>query len=209
MFFLIWGFKTRFKKISEGTFFCSRCGADRPYHQRIGRRWFTLYYIPLFPTGAANNEHVQCQVCKQAFTPAALARPTTVQLSAQLIDAARGAAVHILRAGSMQVPAVRECAITEIQRAGVPTYDDAALSADLDVVPGDLSAMYAELGQRLAVNGKEKLVQGAVRIAAADGAVTDLEMTVIKHLGASLGLTAMHVEGICARVGQGQPSDTP
>jgi Tellurite resistance protein TerB len=202
VFFIIWGFKTRYKAISEGMFFCSRCGADRPYKQRVGRRWFTLYYIPLFPTGSAKNEHVQCQVCNQAFTLAALQRPTTVQLSSQLLDAVRGAAVHILRAGSIQVPAARECAISEIQKAGLPQYGDAELSADLDVVPGDLSAMYAELNQRLAVNGKEKLVQGVVRIAAADGAVTDLEMTVIKHLGATIGLTAMHVEGICARVGQ-------
>lgn len=208
MLFIIWGFRTRYKKIGEGMFFCPRCGADRPYLQRVGRRWFTLYYIPLFPSGSARNEHVQCQVCKQAFTPAALSRPTSTQLSAQLLDAVRGVAVHVLRAGSMQVPAARECAVTEVQRAGLAQYDDAALSADLDVVPGDLTELLSGLGKRLAVNGKEKLVQSAVRIAAADGPVNGMEMTVIKHLGATLELTAMHVEGICARVGQSQPADS-
>lgn len=198
----IWGFKTLFKVIGEGIFFCPRCGADRPYKQRVGRRWFTFYFVPIFPTGAAGNPHVQCQGCQQAFTLNALKRPTSVQLSAQLLDAVRGIAVHILRTGSMQVPAARERAISEVRRAGLAEYGDADLSADLDVVPGDLSTMYRELNERLAVNGKEKLVQSAVQIAAADGAVSGLEMTVIKHLGATLGLTAMHVEGICARIGQ-------
>lgn len=202
MFFIIWGFRTRYKTVSQGTFFCPRCGGDRPYLQRVGRRWFTLYYIPLFPTGAARNEHVQCQACKQAFTPTALQRPTSVQLSAQLLDAVRGAAVHILRTGSMQLTVARQAAVSEVQKAGLPAYDDAALSADLDVVPGDLTALFTELGTRLAPNGKEKLVQSALMVAAADGAVTDMEMTVVKHLGATLGLTAMHVEGISARVAQ-------
>ena len=93
-----------------------------------------------------------------------------------------------------------------MQRAGLAAYDDAALSADLDSVPGDLTGLLTELGQRLAVTGKEKLVQSAVRVAAADGPVTDMEMTVIKHLGATLGLTAMHIEGICARANQ--PADS-
>jgi tellurite resistance protein len=206
VFFLIWGFRNRYKTVGEGTFFCPRCGADRPYLQRVGRRWFTLFFIPIAPVGGARNEHVQCGVCKQAFNPAVLQRPTSVQLSAQLIDAVRGSAVHILRAGSTEQPAARECAVTEVQRAGLAAYDDAALSADLDAVPGDLTGLLTELGQRLAATGKEKLVQSAVRIAAADGPVTDMELTVIKHLGATLGLTAMHVEGICARASQ--PADS-
>lgn len=202
MLLFIWGFKTRYKTVSQGTFFCPRCGGDRPYLHRVGRRWFTFYYIPLFPTGPARNEHVQCQACKQAFTMTALQRPTSVQLSAQLLDAVRGAAVHILRTGSMLVPVAREAAVSEVQKAGLPAYDDAALTADLDVVPGDLTKLFTELGSRLAANGKEKLVQSALMVATADGAVTDMEMTVVKHLGATLGLTAMHVEGICARVSQ-------
>lgn len=69
-----------------------------------------------------------------------------------MLDAVRGAAVHVLRTGSMQVPAARAC-----------------------VAGGPPNAM---------------------------------EMTEIKHLGSSLQLTAMmHVEGICARVAQTQPSD--
>lgn len=201
----IWGFRMRYKIIGRGVFFCPRCGGDRSFQHRVGRRWFTFYFIPIFPTGAPRNEHVQCETCKQAFNTTVLQRPTSAQLSAQLLDAVRGAAVHVLRTGSIAVPAVRECAIAEVRKAGIPDYDDAALSADLDVVPGDLSALFGELAKRLNTTGKEKLVQSAVRIAAADGAMTDMEMTVIKHLGSSLELTAIHVEGICAQAGQ--PAD--
>jgi len=202
VFFILFGTRTFFKTIGTGTFFCPQCGGDRSYAQRVGRRWFTLFFIPIFPISGVRSEHVRCDTCKKAFNPAVLQRPTSAQLSGQLLDAVRGAAVHVLRAGSMEQPAARECAVTEVRRAGLAGYDDAALSADLDVVPGDLTGLLSELGQRLAASGKENLVQCAARIAAADGAVTDLEMTIIKHLGATLGLTAMHVEGICARVAQ-------
>jgi tellurite resistance protein len=201
-FLFIWGFKVRYKTVDTGTFFCPQCGGDRAYAHRVGKKWFRLYYIPLFPVGGVVSEVVQCGTCTKNFNMVVLQRPTSVQLSAQLIDAVRGSAVHILRAGSTEQPAARECAVTEVQRAGLAAYDDAALSADLDAVPGDLTGLLTELGQRLAATGKEKLVQSAVRVAAADGPVTDMESTVIKHLGATLGLTAMHVEGICARANQ-------
>jgi Tellurite resistance protein TerB len=201
-FLLIWGFKTRYKTVSTGVFFCPQCGGDREYVHKVGRRWFRLYYIPLFPVGSTRNEVVQCNTCTKYFTMAALQRPTSAQLSAQLLDAIRGAAVHVLRTGSMNDPIVRAAAVTEVQRAGLAGYDDVALSADLDVIPGDLTDLLSELGRRLAASGKENLVQSAVRVAVADGPATDMEMTVINHLGASLGLTAMHVEGICARAAQ-------
>ena len=202
MFFLIWGFKVRYKLLDKGVFFCPRCGADRSYEHRQGRKWFRLYYIPLFPVGDVVNEHVRCDVCQGTFTMAVLTRPTSTQLSSLLLDGVRGVLVHVLRTGSTQSPAAREVAVSEVQRAGLPSYTDATLSADLDVVPGDLSQLLSTLGGQLADQGKENLLRAAVKTALADGPLTDLERSVVNSTAAALGMTQAHCQGVIAQVEQ-------
>jgi hypothetical protein len=196
-FFLIWGMKVRFKAISNGTFFCPRCGGDRPYTRRLAKRWFHLYYIPLFPV-ATLGEQVRCEVCQTSYTDAVLSRPTSGQLSALLIDGARGVIVHVLRTGSAQSADARAVAVSEIARAGLAAYTDQDLSADLDVVPGDLSQLLGALGSQLADTGKEGLLGSAARVALADGPLTDMERQVLVSIGASLGMTATHTVGVIA-----------
>lgn len=202
MFFIIWGFKILYKVQDKGTFFCPRCGADRAYEHRVGRKWFRLYFIPLFPVGGPVNEHVRCETCKGAFQMQALARPTSTQLSAQLFDGVRGVIVHVLRAGSIDAPAAREIAVSEVERAGLPGYTDQTLTADLDVVPGDLNPLLTALGTQLADQGKENLLRAATRTALADGPLTDLERRVINGAAASLGMTQAHAQGVISMTEQ-------
>ncbi len=197
VFFLIWGFKVRFKLLDSGTFFCPTCGGDRPYELRQARRWFHLYYIPLIPA-AVLGEQVRCGVCTTSFNRVVLDRPTSGQLSTLLIDAARGVIVHVLRAGSAQSPDARAVAVAEVGRAGLPAYADQNLEADLGVVPGDLSQLLSALGGQLADTGKESLVGSAAKVALADGPLTDLERQVLVSTGASLGMTATHTAGVIA-----------
>src|SRR6185312_7633267 len=128
--------------------------------------------------------------------------PTTGQLSSLLLDGVRGVLVHVLRAGSIQAPAARAAAVGEIQAAGLPGYDDASLQADLDVVPGDLSGLLTSLGGQLADPGKENLLRAAVRVALADGPLTDLERNVVNGTGAVLGMTQAHALGVIAMAEQ-------
>ncbi|HEY3873266.1 MAG TPA: TerB family tellurite resistance protein [Actinocrinis sp.] len=195
MFFIIWGFRTRFKTIMTGTFFCPRCGGDRPFEKRMAKRWFTLYYIPLFPTKEL-GEQIKCGVCNTSYNPTVLNRPTTGQLSSLLIDGVRGLVVHVLRTGSINSPAAREVAVAEVAQAGLPAYTDADLNSDLGVVPGDLSQLFMQLGSQLADGGKEALMRAGARVALADGPLTDIERQVLMSTGAALGMTPAHASGI-------------
>jgi Zn finger protein HypA/HybF involved in hydrogenase expression len=76
VFFLIWGTKVRFKTLMTGLFFCPRCGGDRTYARREAKRWFHLYYIPLFPTTTLGQQ-VRCETCQASYNEAVLARPTS------------------------------------------------------------------------------------------------------------------------------------
>jgi hypothetical protein len=205
VFFLVWGFKVLYKVLDSGTFLCPQCGADRSYQHRVGRKWFRLYWIPVFPVGGQVNEHVRCDTCQGMFTMGVLARPTSAQLSGQLLDGVRGLIVHVLRAGSMMSPAAREIAVNEVLSAGVPGYTDESLAADLDVVPGDLSGLMGALGGQLADQGKENLLRAGARTALADGPLTDLERSVLTSTAAELGMTPAHAQGLIAMVEQAAP----
>lgn len=205
MFFIIWGYKVLYKTLASGAFLCPRCGADRAYQHRVGRRWFTLYWIPLFPIGKQINEDVRCETCQGMFTMATLSRPTSAQLSGQLLDGVRGLLVHVLRAGSMHSPEARAAAVYEVQAAGLPGYTDQTLAADLDAVPGDLSGLMGALGGQMADQGKENLLRAGAKTALADGPMTDLERRVLTTTAAELGMTPAHAQGVLALAEQNVP----
>lgn len=74
MFFIIWGTRARTNTIGSGTFHCPRCRANRDYAYKQVKRWFTLYFIPLFPTRTL-GEYVECAGCGAAWKPEVLAVP--------------------------------------------------------------------------------------------------------------------------------------
>ena len=44
---IIFGLRVFYRTIAQGTFHCRRCGGDRQYRHRAGRRWFTLFFLPV------------------------------------------------------------------------------------------------------------------------------------------------------------------
>lgn len=78
---IIWGSKGIRKRIGSGTFFCPQCRRDSGYTQMRLSRYFTLYFIPLFPTKTL-GEAVQCDSCSGSFNMGVLS------LSREAIEAA-------------------------------------------------------------------------------------------------------------------------
>jgi hypothetical protein len=78
---IIWGSKARQKQIATGTFFCPSCRVTSPYSHIRWARYFTLYFIPLFPTQTL-AETVKCNACAGEF------KPTILALSNEEIEAA-------------------------------------------------------------------------------------------------------------------------
>jgi len=199
---LIFGVRTRAKKVGEGDFFCPRCGVDRHYLLQRMRRWFTLFFIPVFPVGTTTGEHVRCDTCGGTFVTAVLATPTSAALAENLRSAMRVAAAAMLRAGVAGDPTARQAAVSAVLSTGAPGYDDAALSGDLAQVDvTQLPAYMAPLGQGLKEQGQETFVNQIAGIGIADGPLTVAESAVLETIGSSLGLSAAHLRGIIASVG--------
>ena len=79
MLFILFGTRSRQRKLDEGEFYCPFEHAQRRYHLKKASQWFTLYFIPLFPFRQL-GEFVECQSCGRAYDTKVLhLKPETVQ----------------------------------------------------------------------------------------------------------------------------------
>lgn len=64
---IIWGSTGLTAELGSGRFYCPRCDhPDSGYQLKSVRRWFTLYFIPVFPI-SGHERYVECKHCRQAF----------------------------------------------------------------------------------------------------------------------------------------------
>ncbi len=193
------GVRSRLKTIAEGTFFCPKCGADRQYRLQSIRRWFTFFFIPIFPVGKAQGEIVKCTTCGTAFRPEVLNTPTSEALTDLIRNAMRVAVTAILRSGDRADAVTRHAAVDAVRSTGIEDYDDDKLTVDVE--GSDVSALaayLAPLANGLNPAGKERFVGQVASVAGADGPITDAEHRVLEVLGASFGLSAAYLTGIIA-----------
>jgi hypothetical protein len=194
---LIFGTRARATAVSTGEFFCSRCGADRSYVLQRIRRWFTLFFVPIFPMGKVLGEQVKCSTCGTTFRPEVLNTPTSASFTENLRGAMRVASMTMLVAGDPTNGAARLAAVDAARKTGAENYDDTWLIHDLAALDASQLVSYlAPLAQGLNEQGKETFIEQVARVGLADGPLTPSETQVLETVSASLGLSAAHLRGI-------------
>jgi len=68
---IIWGSKARKTVGQSGAFFCPSCKDDRNYTTYKWQKYFTLYFIPLFPMELLGS-YVECRGCRGEFNTGVL-----------------------------------------------------------------------------------------------------------------------------------------
>ncbi len=205
---IIFGLRVFYRTIGQGAFHCQRCGGDREYRHRAGRRWITLLFIPVIPLTRV-GEHVKCAACGTWYRMGVLALPTSAQMLAALPAGMRAAATVVLRAGGGSSAPARRRAIDAIRNAGLADYDDAALDADLatsamSANPAqDLAGPLNRLAIQLAVPAREWFLADAVRIGLADGPLSDEERQAAQEIAAQLGMTLAQARGVISMTEEG------
>jgi hypothetical protein len=194
---IIWGLRVVYRTLGRGVFFCRRCGGDREYRRRAGRRYVTVFFIPLVPL-RPTGEHVQCLTCKTRYVTEVLKLPTTVQMSTALVAGMRAVVAVMLRADDPASPLPRRRALDVVTGAGMTGYDEAALAADLAEPAEAGRPRIAALGSQLQVEAREWCLAEAIRIAMADGPLTGAERAAAGHLAAALGMTQAQAIGVIA-----------
>lgn len=190
-----------FGATDEGMFHCPNCGGDRHYKRKVGRRWFTLFFLPVIPLNKV-GEVVVCDTCKTKYRPEVLATPTASRLAEANPAALRAAACLVLHADQPAGAAARRRAVEAIRGVGQAGYDDAALTADLAGDPNALAGSLSQTAGVLAPEAREWLLAEAVRIGLADGPLSDYQRRTITSIGSLLQLTQAQAYGVISMAEQ-------
>jgi hypothetical protein len=191
---IVFGWRTWARSIAHGTFFCPHCGADREYAHKRARRWFTLFFIPVIPLNVI-GEYIQCGTCTKTFKPTVLDALTTAQVQETLFRAVRKAVTVLVR--QVGSPGAAATAVGVLSSyAGRPWTDD-ELTADVQHLDtSDLSADLATLASVSNEQGKERILEACVRVAATGGVIDSQARVTLDHIAAGLLMTAAHARGV-------------
>ena len=192
---LIWGLRVFFRTIGDGVFHCRNCGGDRQYRLRAGRRWFTLFFIPVIPLTRV-GEHVQCQTCKTRYVVDVLKLPTAAQMQAALPAGMRAAATAMLQSGDPASSAARSRAVTVIQGAGAQGYADANLDHDRAQPAEAIGQAVGQVAQQLTPDAKEWFLAEVIRVGTADGPLSEAERHTAQAVAADLGMSPAQAIGV-------------
>ena len=102
---LIFGLSVYFRTVAQGMFHCPACGGDRKYRRRAGRRWISVFFLPVIPLNSL-GEAVECRECKTRFNNSVLRLPTAAAMEEALPAAMRAAHYphFFLGAGALPTP---------------------------------------------------------------------------------------------------------
>jgi tellurite resistance protein len=197
---VIVGTRVCYRAIAGGVFHCERCGGDRQYRQRTGRRWASFLGLPVFPLDRT-GEHLRCSACHTCYRVELLAVPTIEQMREALLAATTAAALAMLHAGGSASQAARRRAVELITSAGSAKYGDPdlenALGGAEDTLDGPLSCgpvpglrpAVETFAIQLEMPAREWFLSGIVQVGLADGSLSaaerDVVGTVARHLGMS------------------------
>lgn len=193
--FIIWGWRVFYHTIAQGMFYCRKCGGDRPYRHRAGRRFITLFFLPVIPL-TRTGEHVQCDACKTRYVTEVLASPTAASMQAAIPAGVRAMVSVMVRVSGTDSPAARGRAIDAVRAAGQPDYDDSALAEDLTHGLDQAREMISVFGAQLRPEAREWYLAEAVRIGLADGPLTDNERGTAEMIASGLGMTGAQALGV-------------
>jgi hypothetical protein len=199
---IIWGWRVVFHTIAQGVFYCRKCGGDRDYRHRAGRRFITIFFIPVIPLTKA-GEHVRCETCKTRYVTEVLASPTAASMQAAIPAGVRAMVSLMLRTGGMDSFPARGRAIEAVRGAGQPNYDDILLAEDLAQPLEAARRMIGHLGGQLRPEAKEWHLAEAVRIGMADGPLTENERATAEMIAGDLGMTRAQALGVITLAEQG------
>jgi hypothetical protein len=205
---LLFGLRVYFRDIGEGMFYCQRCGGDRAYRRRAGRRWFHIFFIPVIPLDRV-GEDIRCGTCRTRYRTGVLALPTSAQMQAALPAGMQAAATTMLRAGDPGSPPARRRVIGAVRRAGLDDYGDAALDEELArcLSDEDVAIPVNTLAGQLAVQGREWFLAEVVRVGLADGPLNDEERRAARMIAGHLGMTAAQAYGVISLTEEGATAE--
>lgn len=194
---IIYGSRTREVAVGGGGFFCPRCNSNQPYTLMEAKRYFTLYFIPLFPM-YSQGRHVECRSCGGTWATSVLSladhAPSAVgpaPTGAPSADNVR----HLLtlvcakagRTGSDSVEKMKQL----LQHSGLTIPADHQILQEVQMAQSAPVSVRDFAAQQFAgspADFKQQLLQSSQWLFQDGRAPTPIDRQVIQDLAAGLGL---------------------
>jgi tellurite resistance protein len=203
---IIWGSKGRTSTQSSGEFYCPDCSDYKNYAHRKVKKWFTLYFIPIFPMSDL-GEYIECDICKSTYKINVLEhdpRKEQQKLDAMFIIATRDIMVKTALADGV----IEEAEVDEIAKSfGAVTNR----KISIDQIKSAISAMEKDqnsaeiiassISPFLNDSGKEMVLRGAIAVSKSDGVVQKEELGLLHSLSRALELPKAYANGVFAEEG--------
>jgi hypothetical protein len=203
---IIFGYRGRDRTIGNGNFNCPHCRASRSYEHKKLQRWFTLYFIPVFPIQTL-GERIVCGACNQAYTTQVLSYDPSQQEARQreeIVRQWRTAMIAIACAFGRPSEAQAEAVGAGLERVWQQPIPTGEILADCSSAPAGGMAQEEVLGRlgdlprSLGASGKEGFLQSALEVLRAGGDASEAHNALLQRIGSLLGLSDAHVRGILA-----------
>ena len=200
---IIWGSKWITGTNGGGDFNCPVCATQTPYLQKRVRRFFTLYFIPLFPTSTL-GEYVECHRCQGTFELEILNYDPSVETQ-QTEALFMGAVKQMMIAVCLADGVVDDAEVTQIQtiyeRLTGGRIGEQDLREEIAMILQHGAPLFETIDRlvgQLNDTGKEAALSSAYLIAAADGHVDESEMALIQNIAQRMGVSPAHLNGVIA-----------
>ena len=200
---IIWGSKGRTSTESSGQFYCPDCSDYKNYAHRKVKKWFTLYFIPIFPMSDL-GEYIECDTCKSTYKTNVLEhdpRKEKQKLDAMFIIATRDIMVKTALADGM----IEEAELDEIARSfGAVTNREISIDqikSAIEAMENDqnnVEKIASSISPFLNDAGKEMVLRGAIAVSKSDGIVQKEELGLLHSLSKALDLPKAYANGIFA-----------
>lgn len=187
----------------KGNFHCPSCSNSQRYAFKRVRRFFTLYFIPVIPLDKL-GEYIECLTCKDTYKPAVLDYDPEKQaqaVEAEYHSAVKKIMIHVLLADGhiddSEVKTAQEV-YQGITGSALDSNEFHAQIREINKSGENLSSCLLRLQGCLNDTGKEAAIKAALFVALADGEFQQEEQDLIAKIGADLGMTKAHVQGVIA-----------
>lgn len=212
MFFIVWGSRGRNKEVGAGDFYCPDCDDRRAYKKIAVTRWFTLYWIPIFPMGQPVGEYIECGACKSTFNERVLQMDP--KAAADKFEAAFSiAAKRVMFKMALADGDIDQTEIDTITQAFANItkreIDPADIAAELESARADdrpIAEYLRDVSSGLNDTGKELVLRSAIAVAKADGYIDPNEVVEMHALAHALDLPHAYANGIFMEEGIEQMS---
>lgn len=189
----------------KGQFHCPTCSSTRDYGLKRVRRFFTLYFIPLIPLDKL-GEYVECLSCKDSYKTVVLDNDPAAnqeQFEAEYQTAIKKVMMHILLADGVVEESEIAVAQEIYQKISGREISQSSLHEEIyriresgESLDDSLTAVRGFLNDE----GKELVIKAAMYVALADGEFQQEEQQMVAEIGAALGMTKAHVQGVVGSV---------